>query len=126
MRDQATPGAAPWGCRVTRTLAEARAEVTDEMQRLQAYSVGWARGFQAAADLLGVNTDDPVEVLPDGQVTIHDPLLDPIVDRIRCELAEARSYRTPARTPEQIRALTEWSWRPGSAQDAYARAGVIT
>ena len=95
---------------ISRTLAEARAEVADDILAHDAYRTGWARGYTAALDLMGVDTD-PETALSTGQVTVHDPLMDAVAARRRAALAEVRRYRGPSLTAAQIAAQAAFSWR---------------
>lgn len=106
-----------------RTLVEARAEVADVILEHEAYRVGWSRGFLAATDLMGIDTD-PETALSTGQVTVHDPLMDEVAARRRDELARAREYRTTARTAAQIAAQTAWSHRQWEREIAEGRRVV--
>ena len=90
---------------VPRTLAEARAQVSDTMLEHRVARGAWCRGFQSALDLMGVDDTSA------GIVNPHDPLLDAVAARRRDELTEARKYRSPARTAAQIASSVAYSHR---------------
>lgn len=110
--------------RAPRTIAEAAGTRAPEHVKTDPnYRWGWYDGSHETLLVLGVDAD-PIVAASTGQVTPEGRIGQWVERRRRDELAQARAYRTPAKTAAQIMAEARYSWAQVDRQ--LAQHGQVT